>query len=182
MKRGIHKDDRWYKERFGVPEKSWYSLGNLTRQQSMAVLYFNIGNYYMSLLQYSQAISFYRRVLKELPDFAEAWGNLAIAYDGNGDSEKALRAGKRAQKIDPALENVSKNLGALYVKQKKYAEAIHEYTYSLKLHPNDADIYYGLAFAHAGLNNIHEAKKYAQKAVLLRDDFPAAQKLLRDLN
>jgi tetratricopeptide (TPR) repeat protein len=60
---------------------------------------FTLGNLCLQQGRYPDAISAYETALKEDPSFAEAWNNLAIAYQNSGQDEKAMAAFKKYKMV-----------------------------------------------------------------------------------
>jgi tetratricopeptide (TPR) repeat protein len=60
---------------------------------------FTLGNLCLQQGRYSDAINAYEAALKDDPSFAEAWNNLAIAYQDSGQDEKAMAAFKKYKTV-----------------------------------------------------------------------------------
>jgi len=60
---------------------------------------FTLGNLCMQQGRYPEAIAAYEAALKDDPSFAEAWNNLAIAYQNLGQNEKAMAAFKKYKMV-----------------------------------------------------------------------------------
>lgn len=60
---------------------------------------FTLGNLCMQQGRYPEAIAAYETALKADPSFAEAWNNLAIAYQNTGQDEKAMAAFKKYKMV-----------------------------------------------------------------------------------
>lgn len=56
-----------------------------------------------------EAIYRWERATEIDPDYAPAYNNLAIAYEQEGDLEKALTAYERAMALDPANDFITQN-------------------------------------------------------------------------
>lgn len=64
--------------------------------------------------RYDEAIAIYKQVLAEMPTFASAWENMAIAYALKGDVQSAERYFLKAHELAPDDQNVVNNLKMLY--------------------------------------------------------------------
>ena len=53
---------------------------------------FTLGNLCMQQHRYAEAIAAYQQAVKNDPTFADAWNNLAIAYQNSGQDDKAMEA------------------------------------------------------------------------------------------
>jgi tetratricopeptide (TPR) repeat protein len=60
---------------------------------------FTLGNLCMQQGRYEDAIKAYESAVKEDPTFAEAWNNLAIAYQNSGQDEKAMAAFRKYKMV-----------------------------------------------------------------------------------
>jgi tetratricopeptide (TPR) repeat protein len=60
---------------------------------------FTLGNLCMQQGRYDDAIKAYESAVKEDPTFAEAWNNLAIAYQNSGQDEKAMEAFRKYKMV-----------------------------------------------------------------------------------
>jgi tetratricopeptide (TPR) repeat protein len=60
---------------------------------------FTLGNLCLQQGRYPDAIAAYQTALKADPTFAEAWNNLAIAYQNTGQDEKAMAAFRKYKMV-----------------------------------------------------------------------------------
>jgi len=60
---------------------------------------FTLGNLCLQQGRYKDAINAYQNALKADPTFAEAWNNLALAYQNSGQDEKAMEAFKHYKMV-----------------------------------------------------------------------------------
>jgi len=60
---------------------------------------FTLGNLCMQQGHYAEAIAAYEAALKADPNFADAWNNLAIAYQNVGQDEKAMAAFRKYKMV-----------------------------------------------------------------------------------
>jgi Tfp pilus assembly protein PilF len=60
---------------------------------------FTLGNLCLQQGRYSDAIAAYQTALKDDPSFAEAWNNLAIAYQDSGQLDKSMEAFKKYKMV-----------------------------------------------------------------------------------
>lgn len=60
---------------------------------------FTLGNLCMQQGRYPQAIVAYETAVKADPTFAEAWNNMAIAYENLGQDDKAMEAFRKYKMI-----------------------------------------------------------------------------------
>jgi Flp pilus assembly protein TadD len=60
---------------------------------------FTLGNLCLQQGRYTDAIAAYETAVKADPTFAEAWNNLAIAYQNAGEDEKAMAAFRKYKTV-----------------------------------------------------------------------------------
>jgi tetratricopeptide (TPR) repeat protein len=60
---------------------------------------FTLGNLCLQQGRYADAIAAYEAAVKDDPSFAEAWNNLAIAYQNTGQDEKAMAAFRKYKMV-----------------------------------------------------------------------------------
>ncbi len=145
---GYNHPDAYYRKKYLVEADGWYKLENLTIEQTLAALYYNLANILRAKAKYSAAVTYYKKSLESLDGFAEAWGNLAITYVALNKIRAARAAFLRADSLNPALKNLAKNRGAFELKFGFIQNAINVYQTGLARQPGDPALLYGLAFAY----------------------------------
>jgi tetratricopeptide (TPR) repeat protein len=60
---------------------------------------FTLGNLCLQQSRWSDAITAYQVAVKGDPSFAEAWNNLAIAYQNSGQEDKAMAAFRKSKMV-----------------------------------------------------------------------------------
>ena len=71
-----------------------------------------------------ESISTYRKVLSFLPDFAEAYSNLGLAYFKKGMLDEAIVAFKKALAAEPNLAQAHHSLASAYYSKGNYKSAL----------------------------------------------------------
>ena len=88
----------------------------------------NKGTVYLLLGKWNQAVSCFQKVVKDItyrtPHFA--YNNMGIAYRELNQTEKSIRAFKKAISLSPRFPTAHYNLGKLYLRLNKKTEAIAE--------------------------------------------------------
>ncbi|MEO7427272.1 MAG: transglutaminase family protein, partial [Fibrobacteria bacterium] len=96
LRRGIARSDSFYRERFTLVKRPWYSLGNARPEQALAALVFNLGNAHRSAGDLAASQEEFRLVESVLPGFPEALGSwgacLMMAGDKVGAKARLLAA------------------------------------------------------------------------------------------
>lgn len=100
--------------------------------------HYALGHVFFQQERYSKAISSFRKVLLIDPKDSEAHNYLGRIYSFQGEFDKALSSYKAALK-NPRYTTPEKpywNMGLMYVRQKKYTEAVSELKNALRVNPN----------------------------------------------
>ena len=116
---------------------------NLSRYQP-PVVYTILGNAFVELGRYDQAISAHKKALELDPAFYVAWVNLGIAYRLKGDLDQAENCYNEALRLQPEYAELHASLGTLYIIRRRPEEAVAALETAVKLNPN-------LAVAHANM-------------------------------
>ena len=88
------------------------------------------------------------------------------------------------EKFQAVLRTVPNNteahmeLGALYVKQQQYSEAIREYQAVLQFHPTNADALYELALIYVRQEQYDQAVDVCRRAIIFNPEDPDMRKTL----
>ncbi len=85
---------------------------------------------------YEQAVNILNQLVKEESRFAAPFVNLGMAYKRMGDPEKAEENLRRAVDIDLGNAQANNELGMLYRKQGRFADARKAYENALADHPD----------------------------------------------
>ncbi len=80
------------------PANSNLAQGPMPETEQVADAY-TLGNLCLQQGRYPEAIAAYEAALKGDPDFAEAWNNLAIAYQDLGQDDKAMEAFRKYKTV-----------------------------------------------------------------------------------
>ncbi|MBD3393005.1 MAG: tetratricopeptide repeat protein [Chitinivibrionales bacterium] len=150
---GYCHPDAYYRKRYGIEGHPWYTMEALNTQEVMGVLYFNLGNMHRINGEPGDAVAYYHTSVKYFEDYAEAWGNLAIAYEEMGKTDNARKAFSRAFALRPAMQNLAMNLGTFELHHENFRRAASVFREGLAQYPGDPDLLYGLALAHYGLGD-----------------------------
>ena len=121
-----------------------------------------------------EAITLYRRVVADAPEYWPALNNLAAALTESGDAAEAVRLAARAVAIVPENAVVRDTYGLAQMGVGKTAEAAAMFAGAVALEPENPVYNFHLAQAEAGQGNVAAAKGHAQAALTLAPDFPQA--------
>lgn len=121
-----------------------------------------VGMLYLQSTNYALAAQHLEKALaeKEDPDVAN---NLAVAYIGTEEYDKAEKHLKRVLELEPENPGVHKNLASLYRKMKLDDKACSHFEKYIDLKPNDLDTMQTYALYLAKLNRWKEAADFLTK-------------------
>jgi tetratricopeptide (TPR) repeat protein len=148
--------------------KAFLRATDLTPADSRAY-YFLSRAYDSSPNQAEAVIEHFRRFAELQPDNARALFYYAMAiWKGketqisDADLEQIGGLLARALGHDPSLTEAHLQLGNLYSRERKYAEAVPEYERAIKIDPNLADAHYRLGQAYTHLGDKDRAQREFQ--------------------
>ncbi len=94
--------------------------------------------------QYDQAIENFESVLKENPDFAEAYYNIGMAYLKKGDLDNAMVQMAKAIELKPDFIQAFFGLGQVYLEKGEMEKATDMFKQAVDIAPDDASTYVNL--------------------------------------
>jgi superkiller protein 3 len=120
-----------------------------------AHVHFLLGNAYYAAEQPDSAIAEYRRAVALDENYAKAYVNLGIVYDGTRRSRQAREAYSRAIEINPDDVLAYCHLGYNHYAAGEHDVAMDYYERALEIDPSSPQAHYnlGLAFANAKIFN-----------------------------
>lgn len=155
--------------------------------------YANLGYLYLQEQKYSEAAATEEKALQLNDREYLVWGNLAFAYEGLKDKDKAAKARDRelllveqATETTPRDAIAQSTLGLLYAKKKLRDKAISHLQSALALSPDDPNVLENVGEAYEELGDRAQALQYIEKSLQkgysLADlkTVPALQGLLSD--
>jgi len=114
LKQGRSMPRSWYVQRYAVPPGNpLYLETELSVDQTLAVLRYNLANDLRDHQRFRGALEHYRQVVAVLPRFAEAQANMALTLYRLGRLSEAEQAYRAAQAANPALPDLERNLRLL---------------------------------------------------------------------
>ena len=178
LRDGSHRDDAWYRRVFPHSERAWYLSRNLTVAQVAAVILFNIGNAYAAQGEHARAVRILEGAVELMPDWAHAWGNLAVSLEQCGRYREALASLEQAAERDDDLENLQRNRAALHLRLGNIARALEHYRAAVERTPHDTLALYGLGYVHLLQGEYVSALHYGSASLSLAPSFSEAQELV----
>lgn len=129
--------------------------------------YFSIAYQAVESKNYSDAVSYYTKILELSPDIITktvVLNNRGIAYQNMGEAAKAIEDYTRVIELNPAHSHAFNHRGNAYYDLGNFDAALKDYTRAIELKPDYGDAYYNRA------NQYLENKNY--KAAI--NDFTSA--------
>jgi len=124
-----------------------------------------------------EARRFFLEATKFDPDYARAWANIAFTYsieppfgwtdDPDESVRLAIRYADKATALDDRIVQVHLALSNIYVRQRRFGEAIAQANRSVQIDPNYADGYAALTLALLNAGRYEEALLPISKALRL---------------
>lgn len=134
--------------------------------------YANLGYLYIQQQKYAEAADVVEKALQLNDKDYVTWGNLALAYAGLKNKEKAGKALDReitlleqAARDNPRDATLQSQLGLLCAKKKLREEAISRIQSALVLSPDDPNVLANVGEAYEDLGDRVQALKYVEKSL-----------------
>ena len=124
--------------------------------------------------KYAQAVEELQNATRLLPQAAQAWNHLGLAYHGNRQPQEALRAYQKALSLDYKLAAAHFNLGCLHLEQNNLPAAINELNIFTMLEAGSLDGWLRLASAQLRAGRLDPAEKAYRAALDLQPRNPEA--------
>lgn len=117
----------------------------------------------------------YGMAVELLPEFYEAWFNLAVTLTSIEDIAGAVAAYKKAASLRPEAVEVPRNLGRLYLRVQRLDDAAAAFNAALELAPAEAQSHNDLGEVYRQMQKSEDAIRAFQMALTLKPDYAAAQ-------
>ncbi|MCM8800915.1 MAG: tetratricopeptide repeat protein [Candidatus Omnitrophica bacterium] len=154
----------------------------LSLDYNNSIIHLGLGCSYIKMDKIPQAIKELNLAVKFNPEAVEPHAILALVYLAEGKPELATQeyeiALKNASLLQPKNIEIYKNLGAVYLRQKKFKEAQDIYRLILELTPQDAQIHLYMAVIYDELKDKDNVEKELKKAIELNPDYHEAMNYL----
>jgi tetratricopeptide (TPR) repeat protein len=181
LRHGENMSEQWYRQKWPTNDTARYSFRNYTKKEIVGVVCYVIGNSLMSQGKNADAILFFNRAKSKLPEFIEAAGNEAVAYDKIGETRKAIAILGEVLKRKPTLDRIHSRYAPLLLKNCRYIDAESEYMLALKDEPENADLLYGYALTLFQQKKCADASEALSRALVLKPDFEIARQLVTQI-
>lgn len=123
-------------------------------------------------------IALWEDVTVKSPKKGRGYGALGHAYQRSGFADRAEAAYRRAIELSPRDHIARNNLGALYLAEKRYEEAVQEFSEGQRLSGASPVIHFNMGLACAGLGRYRDAEASFAEALRLKPDYRQAEENL----
>jgi regulator of sirC expression with transglutaminase-like and TPR domain len=165
---GCAHDDAYYRERYQIAKTPWYDLKNLSRPEVIGVLCYDCGTLCLREKLFKPAIVYFRECLRLIPGYAEAKGNLAVAYAQNESRDTAMDLFAQLFVEHPDMVNLAANYGAVAAAARQYHKALTIYLSGLERNPGDSLLYRRAVYTFGKLGNDDSTKIFGQKLLAIK--------------
>jgi Tfp pilus assembly protein PilF/ADP-heptose:LPS heptosyltransferase len=117
------------------------------------------------------AETYWRRVIKEKPEYADAHYNLGLLFQKLKRFQEAEAAYQRAIAIRPDNAQAHCNLGVVLVELRRLAEAETVYRRAIAIRPDYAEVHGNLGNLLRELKRFSEAEAAYQRSLAIRPDY-----------
>jgi tetratricopeptide (TPR) repeat protein len=108
---------------YGKAEKLLLQVNKLINHPSVNS---ELGNVAIKEGKYDEAVTYYKKVVEQIPNSAAAYGNLALGYMMTGNYRQALVNYQKALRLNPDFKNVHYGIAGVYFRQGRYGDALTE--------------------------------------------------------
>jgi hypothetical protein len=141
---GLNHPDEYYRNRYPIVPRPWYTLSNLSKQQTIGMLCYNAGVICLQNKKTGLAIPYFKEAMRRLNGLPEAKGNCALAYAQNGDTDSSLALFAGLFTSHPDLANCAANYGAVLMAAHQWKRAREVFEKGLEYYPKDEVLKRGL--------------------------------------
>ncbi len=124
--------------------------------------------------KYQESIDFHTTIIDKDPYNHLAWFNLAHAYSGKGESEKAVEAFEFVIAIDDRYEYAYKDCGDVLFRMEDYKRAIEFYKSGLNIARPSKEILFNIGECYEALAEYARARNYYRKSINIDPQFHEA--------
>ncbi|WP_027386531.1 tetratricopeptide repeat protein [Chryseobacterium gregarium] len=147
------------------------SKSDLMSKNSEAIDFYNKAIEASKKEDWREAIKNYKSAVEKDQNFIYAWDNMGLCYRRIGEYDNAIAAYNKSLEIDPKGKMPLQNIAYAYIYKKEYQKAINSYLNLDKVHPGDAEVYYGIGQIYYDyLKDNEKALDYIAKAYNIYTD------------
>ena len=139
----------------------------INREQIEAETLFLLGTRRMEIGDIAGAEACFRKAVKIVPDFAEAYANLGLLLDRQGVTDEAEICYLRSIELNPSYAETHLNLGAFLAHKKRFNEAEASYRQAIALKPHSPAAWSNLGVLYACMKRDGDAERCYLNAMSL---------------
>lgn len=132
-------------------------LGADKHRLHRSVLVYNIGQVYLAIRDYDEALKHYSAAIAMDPNYSEYYNERGSIYLQLGRLDEAHADYLKAVELSPPYFEVFTNLGQCYRRMEQLEKAIEAYSRALDIEPNHILAFLGRAKAHEDMAQIEAA-------------------------
>ena len=136
--------------------------------------HYNIGNIFLHLGKYDEAIKYYLHAIHFNPTYVDSYTNIGLSYSNTGDNLQAIKYLNKGLSIEPSNSSALNNLGNALRNIKKFKEAIASYEKAITFHATMKEAYNGLGASYEDTGQFDKAIKYYSKAIEIDKNYAEA--------
>ena len=140
-------------------------------KSNTVTIYYNRGNAYADMEQYTKAIEDYSKAIKINPKHAKSYNNRGHNFQELGKMNKAIKNYKKAIELDPKYKIAYNNLGEIYSNQDQDKQAIKYYNKAVELKPKTGQPLYNRGNAYYDLKNYKNAIEDFSKVIKIHPSY-----------
>lgn len=145
------------------------------RTRAEAEALFFQGNRHMQSGEDDRAEECFRNATEAVPDFAEAYANLAFVQARRGNPQAAKGNYRRSIELNGTIPESHLNLGALLAGEKQFADAEAAYRAAIELRPRSPAGWSNLGALYACIQREEEAERCLREAMSLDERYANAR-------
>jgi len=142
-------------------------------ERDAVVRAYRAGRYTYRAGRYKEAIAGARTYTSRFPRDADGWILRAAAASKSGAPQEAIRAYRRAWKIEPDNAEIGNSLGALLIETGELTAAVDVYRAALQANPDSLPLNNNLGFVLNQLQRFEEAEQVLRHALSIDPGYAA---------
>jgi tetratricopeptide (TPR) repeat protein len=172
-------------EKYAEAEKPFSKAMELAEEVKKEIIYSNQHSFFVknynkgitanSVMDYEEALEYFKKAVAVEPGYAKGHVNLGVTYSLLGDEEQALEAFKKAVEVGPDEVDGWRNLGITYRRMEDYSSAREAYEKVVELDAEDIDGLRSLGEMYFMEENYEKALDSYRKAAEKKGDEPWLQ-------
>jgi tetratricopeptide (TPR) repeat protein len=162
----VRNSDYWSEARI------WRKVLDVYPQSQRAMQ--NLGDGLAKEGKHAEALEWFEKLERILPDYADGQYNVAVEYSALGQKEEALTHYARVLELSENYPKAHTFMGEILRELHRDEHALEHYEAELRRDPNYTDAHFGLGAAQEELGNKTEALTHFARALELDKDYPEA--------